>query len=108
MREAVIVSTARTPITKAQRGEFNLIAGPPWRRTPCAPVERAGGPGPDRGRADRLRLSRGRHRPQHRPPGRDPRRLPVSVGGATINRYCASGLQAIAAAARIVMDGAPA
>ena len=33
----------------------------------------------------------------------------VSVGGATINRYCASGLQAIAsAAARIVMDGAPA
>ena len=31
--------------------------------------------------------------------------LPVSVGGATINRYCASGLQAIAsAAARIVMD----
>ena len=28
MREAVIVSTARTPITKAQRGEFNLIAGP--------------------------------------------------------------------------------
>ena len=35
--------------------------------------------------------------------------LPVSVGGATINRYCASGLQAIAsAAARIVMDGAPA
>ena len=33
----------------------------------------------------------------------------MSVGGATINRYCASGLQAIAsAAARIVMDGAPA
>jgi acetyl-CoA C-acetyltransferase len=28
MREAVIVSTARTPITKAGRGEFNLIAGP--------------------------------------------------------------------------------
>jgi acetyl-CoA C-acetyltransferase len=35
--------------------------------------------------------------------------LPVSVGGATVNRYCASGLQAIASAAsRIVMDGAPA
>lgn len=75
MREAVIVSTARTPITKAQRGEFNLIAGPTWRRTPCAP--RWNAPAwtrPDRGRADRLRLSRGRHRPQHRPPGRDPRR----------------------------------
>ena len=39
MREAVIVSTARTPITKAQRGEFNLIAGP----TLAAHAVRAGG-----------------------------------------------------------------
>lgn len=28
MREALIVSTARTPLTKAFRGEFNLTAGP--------------------------------------------------------------------------------
>ena len=28
MREAVIVSTARTPLTKAHRGEFNATPGP--------------------------------------------------------------------------------
>lgn len=27
MREAVIVSTARTPLTKAHRGEFNITSG---------------------------------------------------------------------------------
>ena len=27
MREAVIVSTARTPLTKSHRGEFNAISG---------------------------------------------------------------------------------
>jgi hypothetical protein len=32
MREAVIVSTARTPLTKAHRGEFNITSGatPGW------------------------------------------------------------------------------
>ena len=35
--------------------------------------------------------------------------LPVTVGGVTVNRFCASGLQAVAdAAARIVMGGASA
>ena len=35
--------------------------------------------------------------------------LPLSIAGTTVNRFCASGLQAIAvAAARIVVDGAPA
>jgi hypothetical protein len=28
MREAVFVSTARTPLTKAHRGEFNITPGP--------------------------------------------------------------------------------
>ncbi len=28
MRQAVIVSTARTPLTKAHRGEFNITPGP--------------------------------------------------------------------------------
>lgn len=111
MREAVIVSTARTPITKAGRGEFNLIAGPTLAAHAVrAAVERAGvdpaliedailgcgypegATGRNIGRQAVIRAG-----------------LPVSVGGATINRYCASGLQAIASAAsRIVMDGAPA
>src|SRR5205823_11968463 len=35
--------------------------------------------------------------------------LPIGIAGATVNRFCASGLQAIAmAAGRIVVDGAPA
>ena len=43
MREAVIVSTARTPITKAGRGEFNLIAGPTLAgHAVRAAVDRAG------------------------------------------------------------------
>ncbi|KAG0770829.1 hypothetical protein G6F22_017049 [Rhizopus arrhizus] len=111
MREAVIVSTARTPITKAGRGEFNLIAGPTLAgHAVRAAVDRAGidpaliedafigcgypdgAPGRSIGRQAVIRAG-----------------LPVSVGGATVNRYCASGLQAIASAAgRIVMDGAPA
>ncbi|MGE8685594.1 MAG: acetyl-CoA C-acyltransferase [Achromobacter sp.] len=111
MREAVIVSTARTPITKAGRGEFNLIAGPTLAAHAVrAAVERAGvdpaliedaiigcgypegATGRNIGRQAVVRAG-----------------LPPSVGGATVNRYCASGLQAIAtAASRIVMDGAPA
>jgi acetyl-CoA C-acetyltransferase len=35
--------------------------------------------------------------------------LPLSIAGATVSRFCASGLQAIAmAASRIIVDGAPA
>ena len=34
--------------------------------------------------------------------------LPVTVGGMTVNRFCSSGLQAIAIAAqRVIVDGAP-
>ena len=33
MREAVIVSTARTPLTKAHRGEFNITTGPTLARS---------------------------------------------------------------------------
>ncbi|MBV7482659.1 acetyl-CoA C-acyltransferase [Bordetella sp. BOR01] len=111
MREAVIVSTARTPITKAHRGEFNLTPGPTLAAFAVrAAVERAG---IDPALIEDAILGCGY------PEGTTGRNigrqaviragLPVSVGGATVNRFCASGLQAIAsAAARIVMDGAPA
>ena len=43
MREAVIVSTARTPLTKAHRGEFNITPGPTLAAFAVrAAVERAG------------------------------------------------------------------
>src|SRR5690606_26683028 len=111
MREAVIVSTARTPITKAHRGEFNLTPGPTLAAYAVrAAVDRAG---IDPAMIEDAILGCGY------PEGTTGRNigrqaviragLPVSVGGATVNRFCASGLQAIAsAAARIVMDGASA
>ncbi|MDQ2139808.1 acetyl-CoA C-acyltransferase [Alcaligenaceae bacterium C4P045] len=111
MREAVIVATARTPITKAHRGEFNLTPGPTLaafavreavKRAGIDPalIEDAvigcgypeGSTGRNIGRQAVIRAG-----------------LPVSIGGTTVNRYCASGLQAIAnAAGHIVAHGASA
>ncbi|CAM4027652.1 Acetyl-CoA C-acyltransferase [Bordetella tumbae] len=111
MREAVIVSTARTPITKAHRGEFNVTPGATLAAFAVkAAVERAG---IDPGMIEDAILGCGY---PEGTTGRNIARqavlragLPVTIGGATVNRFCASGLQAIAsAAARIVMDGAPA
>jgi acetyl-CoA C-acetyltransferase len=111
LREAVIVSTARTPLTKAHRGEFNITPGPTLAAFAIrAAVDRSGidpaliedavlGCGYPEGRTGlnigRLAVIRAG--------------LPISIAGTTINRFCASGLQAIATAAgRIVVDGAPA
>ena len=111
MREAVIVSTARTPMTKAHRGEFNITPGPTLASFAVrAAVERAaidpeligdailgcGYPEGITGRnvARQTVIRAG---------------LPLSIAGATVNRFCASGLQAISiAAGHIVIDGAPA
>jgi acetyl-CoA C-acetyltransferase len=111
MREAVIVSTARTPLTKSYRGEFNITSGPTLASFAVrAAVQRAG---IEPERIDDLILGCGY---PEGATGRNVARqtvvragLPISIAGATVNRYCASGLQAIAiAAGRIVVDGAPA
>jgi len=111
MREAVFVSTARTPLTKAHRGEFNITPGPALAAFAVrAAVERAR---IDPGLVEDLILGCGY------PEGRTGRNigrqtviragLPLSVAGATVSRFCSSGLHAIAeAAGRIVLDGAPA
>ncbi|SOY97292.1 3-ketoacyl-CoA thiolase [Cupriavidus taiwanensis] len=111
MRQAVIVSTARTPLTKAHRGEFNITSGPTLASFAVrAAVERSR---LDPGRIEDMVLGCGY------PEGTTGRniarqtvirsQLPLSIGGTTVNRFCASGLQAIAiAAGRIVVDGAPA
>ena len=107
MREAVIVSTARTPIGKAYRGAFNnthgaTLTGHAIRHA----VERAGVEGdevedvvigcglPEGATGHNMaRLSAVRAG------------LPVTTAAATINRFCSSGLQAISSAAqRIVVD----
>jgi acetyl-CoA C-acetyltransferase len=107
MREAVIVSTARTPIGKAYRGAFNMTHGATMgghvvkhaveraKIAPdevgdvvmgCAQPERATG----QNIARQIALRAG---------------LPVSVSGMTINRFCSSGLQSIALAAQRIMTG---
>ena len=110
MREAVIVSTARTPIGKAYRGAFNnthgaVLGGHAVKHA----VERASvessevediimGCGTPEG-ATGLNIARqcgiraG---------------LPVTTAGVTVNRFCSSGMQTIAMAAqRIIVDNVP-
>ena len=78
MREAVIVSAARTPIGRAFRGAFNqtpgaTLAGHVVRHA----MDRAGiAPGRSRRRRHRFRLARRRDRQQHRPHRRAACRLP--------------------------------
>ncbi|MBC7452781.1 MAG: acetyl-CoA C-acyltransferase [Massilia sp.] len=111
MREAVIVSTARTPLTKAHRGEFNITAGPTLAAFAVrAAVERAG---IDPAMIEDAILGCGY---PEGTTGRNVARqaviragLPITIAGTTVNRFCASGLQAIAmAAGRIVVEGVPA
>ncbi|UUX94619.1 acetyl-CoA C-acyltransferase [Aquabacterium sp. J223] len=111
MREAVIVSTARTPLTKSHRGEFNITPGPTLAAFAVkAAVERSG---VDPALFEDLILGCGY------PDGNTGRNigrqtviragLPLEIAGATVSRFCASGLGAVAmAAGRIVAEGAPA
>lgn len=107
MREAVIVSTARTPIGKAYRGAFNnthgaTLTGHAIRHA----VERAGVEG---GEVEDVVIGCGL---PEGATGHNMARLsavraglPVTTAAATINRFCSSGLQAISSAAqRIVVD----
>ncbi|CAM2152474.1 3-ketoacyl-CoA thiolase [Pararobbsia alpina] len=111
MREAVIVSTARTPLTKSHRGELNITSGPTLASFAVkAAVERAKidpnliedailGCGYPEGITGRNIARQAVIRSE----------LPLTIAGTTVNRFCASGLQAIAiGAGRIVVDGAPA
>ncbi len=107
MREAVIVSTARTPIGRAYRGAFNMTHGATLgghvvkhaveraKVDPaeiedvimgCAMPERATGQNIARQAAIRAGL-------------------PVTVSGMTVNRFCSSGLQSIALAAQRIIAG---
>ena len=108
MREAVIVSTARTPIGKAYRGAFNdtnaqtLIGHAVNQAVARAGIDPAlvedcvigaalqqGSTGGNIGRQAAMRAG-----------------LPMSVAGMSLDRQCASGMMAIATAAKqIVEDG---
>lgn len=108
MREAVIVSTARTPIGKAYRGAFNNTPAPTLaghaishavQRTQIDPAEvddvvmgcalQHGTTFMNVARQSLIRAG-----------------LPVTVSGQSLDRQCASGMMAIATAAKqIVVDG---
>ncbi|MBI2197156.1 MAG: acetyl-CoA C-acyltransferase [Candidatus Rokubacteria bacterium] len=110
MPEAVIVSTARTPIGRAYRGAFNNTHGATLgghvishavTRAGLEPGEvedvilgcalPEGATGQNIARQAALRAG-----------------LPVTTSGATVNRFCSSGMQAIAIAAqRILVDRVP-
>jgi acetyl-CoA C-acetyltransferase len=107
MSEAVIVSTARTPIGKAYRGAFNnthgaMLGGHAIKNA----IERAGL------EADMVEdVMLGCAMPE-RATGQNIARLcairaelPVTVSGVTVNRFCSSGLQTIALAAQRIMSG---
>lgn len=108
MKEAVIVSTARTPIGKAYRGGFNNLQTPTMGGHAIrAAVERAGI------EADRVEdcimgaaLTQGTSGMNIGRNAALRAGLPVTVSGMTIDRQCSSGLMAVATAAKQVMhDG---
>tara|TARA_B100000902_G_scaffold23096_1_gene27823 strand:+ start:1648 stop:2826 length:1179 start_codon:yes stop_codon:yes gene_type:complete len=106
MREAVIVSTARTPIGKAYRGGFNNLAGATLGAAAVtAAVERAG---IDPARVDDVIMGAAL---QQGATGSNIARqialrsgLPVTVAGMTIDRQCSSGLMAVATGAKQIID----
>lgn len=107
MREAVIVSTARTGLTKSVRGGFNqthgaALAGHAIKHA----VSRAG---LEPGEVEDVYI--GCATPEGATGGNIARQAalwagsPTSVAGATINRFCSSGLNAVALAAHQIREG---
>jgi len=108
MREAAIISTARTGLAKAVRGGFNKTHGITMGgQTVKQVIDRAG---IDAGEVEDVIFGCGQ------PEGATGHNIgrnvaisggcPVTVPGTTINRFCSSGLQSIAVAAqRIIVDG---
>ena len=107
MPDAVIVSTARTPIGKAYRGAFNMTHGAELgghvikHAVARAKIEP--------GEVGDVILGCGL--PERATGGNIARQaairagLPVTTGGMTVNRFCSSGLQTIALAAQRIMSG---
>jgi acetyl-CoA C-acetyltransferase len=105
-REAVIVSTARTPIGKAYRGAFNMTPSPTLAAHPIrAAVERAK---VDPAEVDDVIIGAALQQGVQTTIGRTAALragLPVTVAGMSIDRQCASGLMAIATGAKqIIVD----
>lgn len=107
MRDAVIVSTARTPIGRAYRGAFNSLPAPTLgAHSIRAAVERAGVDGAE---VDDVlfgaALQQGSQATNIARNAALRAGLPVTVAGMSLDRQCSSGLMAIATAAKqIIVD----
>src|SRR3954468_16024363 len=107
MPDAVIVSTARTPLCKSWRGAFNMTHGATMGGHPlrCA-IERAG---LDAAEIDDVIM--GCANPEGATGRNIARQIairagcPVTTAGMTINRFCSSGLQTIAVASQRIISG---
>jgi acetyl-CoA C-acetyltransferase len=103
MREAVVVSYARTGLAKSQRGGFNIT--PPMTMAAHAlshAVERAG---VEKGAVEDVYLGNIAHGSGNL--GRLASLLaglPITTSGVTINRFCSSGTQSIAMAANAIRN----
>jgi len=108
MREAVIVSTARTPIGKAYRGAFNNTPTPTLGGHAIKhAVERAGiDPAEVEDVVFGAALHQGTAFQNHARQALIRAGLPVTVAGQSLDRQCASGMMAIATAAKqVISDG---
>ncbi len=107
MTDAVIVSTARTPLAKSWKGSFNMTHGATLGGVALkAAIERAG---IDAAQVEDVMM--GCANPEGATGWNIARQValragcPVSTGGITINRFCSSGLQTIASAAQRILTG---
>jgi len=107
MTNAVLVSTARTPLTKSWKGAFNMTHGATLGGHAVKhAVQRAG---IDPGAIEDVLM--GCANPEGATGANIARQialmadLPITVSGVTINRFCSSGLQTIAMAAQRVIAG---
>jgi acetyl-CoA acyltransferase len=106
MREAVIIASSRTPLAKSHRGSFN-ITRPDDLAAHCIVDVLRKAPGLDPAEIEEVILGCGQ---PHGPQGHNVARvaalragLPVTTAGLTVNRFCNSGLQAVAQAAHMVL-----
>ncbi|HKB74569.1 MAG TPA: acetyl-CoA C-acyltransferase [Burkholderiales bacterium] len=107
MTEAVIVSTARTPLCKSWRGAFNMTHGATLGAHAVRhAISRAG---IDSAEVEDVIM--GCANPEGATGGNIARQialragLPVTTAGITVNRFCSSGLQSIAMASQRIMAG---
>jgi acetyl-CoA C-acetyltransferase len=110
MADAVIVSTARTPIGRAGRGAFNITHGAELGGHVISHAVARAGIAPDAVED----VVMGCALPEGATGGNIARQaalragVPVTAAAMTVNRFCSSGLQAIAIAAqRIIVDSVP-